>query len=449
MQSVTNQSFKQYQMPTLAIDPQAFQIISDPVAFKNQLLTLIAAAQRRIYITALYIEQDEVGTQVLEALFVAKQKNPTLDIQVFVDFHRAQRGRIGERGGQTNQAFYAQLSAQYTHAIGLYGVAIKSRELLGVLHLKGIIIDDTLLYSGASINNVYFAQGGRYRLDRYHQVQHGLLADAFVSWLQTYFLESPATCDFLKSKIPAVKTFRRELKRMVTRWKKSAYIFKPSKPTSGQVALTPLIGLGIRSNQLNQTISYLLASCEQQLCLYTPYFNLPRAFAIGIKRLLKRQVQVTILVGDKTASDFYIPPDQPFSVVGALPYLYEHFLRQFMRRYQSYLDTGLLKVFLWKHQAHSFHLKGICVDERFHLLTGSNLNPRARALDIENGLFLQDPHQYLWPQFAMEQEKIFQQAKPVTHYHHLQQITDYPEPVQRVLRRVFRLKANVLLRRVL
>lgn len=36
-----------------------------------------------------------------------------------------------------------------------------------------------------------------------------------------------------------------------------------------------------------------------------------------------------IIVGDKTANDFYIPEDQPFKIIGALPYLYEINLRRF------------------------------------------------------------------------------------------------------------------------
>ena len=116
------------------------------------------------------------------------------------------------------------------------------------------------------------------------------------------------------------------------------------------------------------------------MCLYTPYFNLPRAFASRIKRLLKKGVQVTILVGDKTANDFYIPPDEPFSMAGGLPYLYEYYLRDFLRKNQRYLDSGVLKLFIWKHDTNSFHLKGVTVDDSYHLLTGSNLNPRAQAL---------------------------------------------------------------------
>ena len=38
-----------------------------------------------------------------------------------------------------------------------------------------------------------------------------------------------------------------------------------------------------------------------------------------------------IIVGDKVANDFYIPPEQPFKMAGALPYLYESQSSSFLR----------------------------------------------------------------------------------------------------------------------
>lgn len=449
MQSLTSQYQKLHLLPKLAMKPQALRIISQPHAFKQAFIQLIEQAQQRIYVTALYIEQDAAGTDILKALFAAKQKNPALDIQVFVDFHRAQRGRIGARDGRTNQQFYAQLAQQYAHKIGLFGVAIKNREMLGVLHLKGFVVDDTVLYSGASLNNVYVGQENRYRLDRYHQIQNPVLADAFVGWIRQYFLDSPAVHDFTQNHIPTVKSFRRHIKQAAARLKKSFYAFKSQDAQEDEISITPLVGLGMRGNRLNKVITELLGCAQQSVCIYTPYFNLPRVFATRIKRLLKKGVQVTILVGDKTANDFYIPPDEPFSMAGGLPYLYEYYLRDFLKKNQRYLDQGTLQLFIWKHENNSFHLKGISIDERYHLLTGSNLNPRAQALDIENGILVHDPKGYTLSQFHMEKENIFKHAYPIKNYHELQTMAEYPEPVQRILKRVFRLKANVFLRRIL
>ena len=53
----------------------------------------------------------------------------------------------------------------------------------------------------------------------------------------------------------------------------------------------------------------------------TPYFNFPRTLRSKLARLLEQRKRVEIIVGDKVANDFYIPPDQPFKMAGALPYL--------------------------------------------------------------------------------------------------------------------------------
>ena len=39
--------------------------------------------------------------------------------------------------------------------IQIYGVPVKTKEVFGVLHLKGFVFDDQVFYTGASINNAY------------------------------------------------------------------------------------------------------------------------------------------------------------------------------------------------------------------------------------------------------------------------------------------------------
>ncbi len=58
---------------------------------------------------------------------------------------------------------------------------------------------------------------------------------------------------------------------------------------------------------------------ERKLTICTPYFNLPALLVRNIIQLLRSGKQVEIIVGDKTANDFYIPEDQPFKIIGALP----------------------------------------------------------------------------------------------------------------------------------
>ncbi len=145
-------------LPTISLSADSVTVLSGAKQYAKSLLQLIEAARVRIYITALYLQNDDAGQQILHALYQAKQKNPQLDVKIFVDFHRAQRGLIGDKSGQGNRDFYLAVAEQYSQTIKIYGVPVKRKELLGVWHFKGMIFDDTLLYTGASINDIYLHQ---------------------------------------------------------------------------------------------------------------------------------------------------------------------------------------------------------------------------------------------------------------------------------------------------
>ncbi|MDQ7050700.1 MAG: phospholipase D-like domain-containing protein [Enterobacterales bacterium] len=175
------------ELPKIAINADDIQILSKASEYRENLLSLIKNAKQRIYITALYLQDDEAGQQVLQALYEAKQNNPKLDVKVFVDFLRAQRGLMGHAKSVGNVRLYREMNDKFQHPIDILGVPVKSKEFLGVLHLKGFVIDDTLLYSGASLNNVYLQQHKKYRCDRYHLIHSKQLSHSFVTFLQNNF----------------------------------------------------------------------------------------------------------------------------------------------------------------------------------------------------------------------------------------------------------------------
>lgn len=66
---------------------------------------------------------------------------------------------------------------------------INTREALGVLHFKGFIIDDCVLYSGASLNDVYLHQHDKYRYDRYQCIRNGKMADVMFDWVDNNLVQ--------------------------------------------------------------------------------------------------------------------------------------------------------------------------------------------------------------------------------------------------------------------
>lgn len=436
-------------LPQLALEADSLRILHSASEFKQRILALIASAQRRIYLVALYLQDDEAGREILSALYAAKTARPELDIKVFVDFHRAQRGLIGKGKQAGNHLLYQALAAEHPDAIEFYGVPVKRREWLGVLHLKGFLFDDTLLYSGASLNNIYLHQQERYRYDRYHEVTDSHLASSWAHFIiQTFGLDA-AVQRLDRAPIPTIKAIRGEMRRFRIKLQRAEYQFTAATPGPSHIGLTPLVGLGKRNNRLNKAIHNLLRSAVREVFICTPYFNPPKLIAKDLAQLLRRGVRLTLVIGDKTANDFYIPPGEPFNTVGGLPYLYEVNLRRFAERYQRYIDSRQLNLMLWKHEQNSYHLKGIFVDAQLALITGSNLNPRAWSLDLENGLLVQDPHQLLTESFAQERQHILQHAGRLQHFSQLEQVKDYPEEVRRLLVRLQRFKAHLLLKQLI
>lgn len=434
-------SLKKIPLPADAVD-----CLFSAKSFKAEILTLIGTAKKRIYLTALYLEADEAGKDILLALHQAKRKNPDLDIVVCIDFHRAQRGLIGQKKPtETNASWYQEVEKAEGLGIKILGVPVKRKELFGVQHLKGFIFDNKVLYSGASFNNIYLHQEDRYRYDRYWLIDSPKLADSMVEFLKTVIVASDAVVSLNAEVIPKISSFKMEQKSFAKNLKQASYHFE-GEEVSTQLSVTPLCGLGTRNNSLNKCIRRILQSTEKDLVIFTPYFNLPNVLARDLTAALKRGVNLTIVIGDKTANDFYIPKERPFKTIGALPYLYETNLKRFTEKHYDALQSGQIKLYLWKSEANSFHLKGIYADERFVLLTGHNLNPRAWRLDVENALLIDDPKKSLKGLLDKELSEILKNTLQITTPEQIDDIDNYPEKVQKILRRLRRFKADRLIK---
>lgn len=436
-------------LPTIAQDPNKFEVILSARDFRIRLLDAIKTAKSRIYLIALYLEDDEAGREILTALYEAKQQNPGLDINVCVDWHRAQRGLIGADSSDGNAAMYKSFSEKYEHKVPVYGVPVRGREVFGVLHLKGFIIDNTVIYSGASLNNIYLNYQERYRFDRYHTFDNKDLANSMVEFVQSEMIANSAVNDLTDRDKPSTKEIKADIRQLRASLANSEYQFAHQPTGENEIAVTPLVGVGKRRNKLNQTINHLIAEAKEEVFICTPYFNFPKSIAKEVKKALKRGVKVTIVVGDKTANDFFISPEEDFKTIGGLPYLYEVNLRSFAKANEAHIASRNLSIHLWKHEENSFHLKGLWIDKRYMLLTGNNLNPRAWKLDLENGILIQDHHQHLVAKFSSEVDNILQHTQLICTYRQLDKVERYPDTVQKLIKKVTRVKADRVLKQIL
>jgi len=443
--------FKRSLLPKLRSFPLTAEdvtILGGAAEYRHCLLDKIAQATQRIYIVALYLQQDEAGQEILDALHAAKTARPELDIVVVVDWLRAQRGLIGAGKQPGNSAWYQEMTRTHASEVPIYGVPVQTRELFGVLHLKGFIIDDSVIYSGASLNNVYLHKFDKYRYDRYHVLNNRDLADSMQHLVQHGLITSKAVHRLDLPNLPTTRSLRNDIGDLRSRLKHAAYDTSAGTAVKSQLCVSPLLGVG-KNNPLSRVIGELIASAQHQLTICTPYFNLPLAVTRELNRALARGVKIDIIVGDKTANDFYIPPSEPFKVIAALPYLYEISLRRFAKRHQKMIDSGQLNLRLWRDGDNTYHLKGMWVDQRYTLLTGNNLNPRAFRLDLENALLLDDPKGELLEPRRTELTQIYQHTRRIERYQDLETLPDYPEAVGKFLRRVSRVRIERLLYRIL
>lgn len=429
-----------------AIEPQAISALPDAAAYRTVLLERIASAQRRIVIVALYLQEDEAGQEVLDALYQAKAARPELQIVIVVDWFRARRGLLGAGRQPGNAAWYQAQREQRGLDVVIHGVPVQTRELFGVLHLKGSVIDDCVIYTGASLNNVYLHRFDRYRLDRYHLFECPSLADAMVSLVHEV-LASVATPRLDQPAPPATRTMRAAIRRLRVRLRRMTYPL-PAEPATHGLRVIPLLGIG-RGNPLNRAICALLAAADEQIVISTPYFNPPRLVMAEIDRALARGVALEIIVGDRTANDFYVAPGEPFSASGVLPYLYEDTLRAFAKRRQAAIDAGQLTLRIWNDPGHTFHAKGVWIDQRYSLLTGNNLNPRGFNLDLENGLLIDDPlGQWLAPR-EKELQALRHHAPALRSASELGEPGEHPQQVRKFLKRLRFSRLEPLIKRVL
>ncbi|TWD52219.1 CDP-diacylglycerol--serine O-phosphatidyltransferase [Pseudomonas sp. SJZ131] len=443
--------FKRSLLPKLRSFPltaDAVTILSGAAEYRRCLLEKIAQATRRIYIVALYLQQDEAGQEVLDALHAAKLARPQLDVVVVVDWLRAQRGLIGAGKQPGNSAWYQEMTRTHASEVPVYGVPVQTRELFGVLHLKGFVIDDCVIYSGASLNNVYLHKFDKYRYDRYHLLQNSDLADSMQHLVQHGLVASKAVHRLDLPNPPTTRSLRNDIGDLRSRLKHASYDITSGTTAKDGLSVSPLLGVG-KNNPLSRVICELIASAKFQLTICTPYFNLPLQVTREINRALARGVKIDIIVGDKTANDFYIPPSEPFKVIAALPYLYEISLRRFAKRHQRNIDSGQLNLHLWRDGDNTYHLKGMWIDDRYTLLTGNNLNPRAFRLDLENALLIDDPKQQLREARSKELAEIFEHTRRVERYLELETLPDYPAGVAKFLKRVSRVRIERLLYRIL
>ena len=172
---------------------------------------------------------------------------PALDIKVFVDFHRAQRGLIGKGKQGGNHLMYQAMAASHQHQIEIY-TACRSRaaSCSGCCTSRASSSTTPCLLPGASLNDIYLHQQERYRFDRYHQIHSPALTRSMVNYVDDVFPAARPSSGWIAPASPAPSSSRDRSAASGQRLRLCQYRFESIQPNDREIAVTPMVGLGKR-----------------------------------------------------------------------------------------------------------------------------------------------------------------------------------------------------------
>ncbi|PPQ92572.1 hypothetical protein CVT25_007264 [Psilocybe cyanescens] len=155
--------------PVFPIPASSIRILTEPSQFYMTLLDMINQAERRIFLSSLYIGSEE--GELISALARRLREIPTLKLDLLLDLNRSTRPG---RDSTANillpllQEFPARVNVSMFRSPSLRGLLAKVvpprfNEGWGTWHAKIYGVDDNVMISGANLNKSYFTN----RQDRY------------------------------------------------------------------------------------------------------------------------------------------------------------------------------------------------------------------------------------------------------------------------------------------
>ncbi|KAI9662031.1 MAG: CDP-diacylglycerol--glycerol-3-phosphate 3-phosphatidyltransferase [Alyxoria varia] len=169
--------------PRFEVDAEQIEILREPKDFYGALKDMISKAERRIFISTLYIGKTE--HDLINTIRASLQRNPNLTISFLTDYLRGTR----EAPEPCCASLLAPLISEFgpervrvrmwhtPNLTGLRKSVLPKRinEGWGLQHMKIYGVDDEVMLSGANLSSDYFTN----RQDRYHIFRSQCLTDYY------------------------------------------------------------------------------------------------------------------------------------------------------------------------------------------------------------------------------------------------------------------------------
>ncbi|KAI9446565.1 hypothetical protein H4582DRAFT_2166056 [Lactarius indigo] len=407
--------------PHFSLSSENIHILSTPAEFYTQLIDLIRGAERRIFISSLYIGSAE--TELIETIRDALHRKKSLRVYLQLDYNRSTRP-----GPSSTVALLAPLLNDFSdrchvslfRSPKLKGVLSKLvpprfNEGFGTWHAKIYGADDSVIISGANLNKSYFTD----RQDRYlvfssapelsnycfdflktsSSFSYGLLPSSTPSRTTTspmlHWPHSPMSPHHIEHQAGLA------LSSLQRHYKAKSDNVQEQLQKEDSVLLFPVIQagqFGIREEEdcLRLLYDHLGAADDRNttsdfhplLSLTSGYFGLSDSYK---HLILSSGVPTRIICASPEANGFY----GSRGISGRLPEGYTWLEQRFMAAVRASHShdhqhiSGLVDLKEWNRPGWTYHSKGIWLSPKpgslpiITLFGSTNLNSRSAQLDTE------------------------------------------------------------------
>ncbi|KAI0256582.1 hypothetical protein BJV78DRAFT_1117023 [Lactifluus subvellereus] len=407
--------------PYFSLSSEKIHILSNPADFYAKLIDLIRGAEKRIFISSLYVGSTE--TRLIETIRDTLHTKRSLHVYLQLDYNRSTRP-----GTSSTAALLVPLLKDFPDRChvslfrspklkGIFSKLVPPRfnEGFGTWHAKIYGADDSVMISGANLNKSYFTD----RQDRYvlfssapelssycfdflktaSSFSYKLLPSSTPDNINTH----PVLCWPHSSSHPdhIESQARLALSKLQRHYNAKSGNIQERLQSEDSVIIFPVIQAGqfnIREEEecLRQLFYHLEAvdgrhaahNFQPLLSLTTGYFGLFKSYK---DLILRSHVPTRIICASPKANGFYGSK----GISGRLPGGYTWLEQQFMaavhasRSRDTGSVSGSVELKEWNRQGWTYHAKGIWFSpnaESLPVLTlfgSTNLNSRSAHLDTE------------------------------------------------------------------
>lgn len=395
--------------PRFALKKGDIEILNHPVTFYETLKEKILKAEKRIFLSSLYIGKHE--DELVKVLDDALVKNPNIKLDILVDALRSTREAPHSDSTASLIAPLVEKHGKHRVNIRLYHTPHlhgwresitpkRLNEIYGLQHMKIYGVDDEVILSGANLSRDYFTnRQDRYYLFKskdlsnyYHGIQTAvsLLSYQLITSSRGFFLDWPTDnnasephlnverflSDSTRVLVPVLRTKKVETTTtnedpdtLVYPVSSFAPLFKDDKSTELPSVLRMLSLLDHKGAKLTMTAGY---------------FNIHPKIK---ERILRGQACSEIITASPEANSFYLSK----GISGLLPDAYVYSCEKFMNE----ANSSAVKVLEWQNgvvntpNGWSYHAKGLWVTPpgedtpAMTVIGSSNYTRRAYSHDLE------------------------------------------------------------------